>query len=155
MIVAGPDIHQGSRIDELVCHFDLFQTLCELIGLEAPKGLEGRSLVPVMKGESGRDELYLAYGSTIRGLLQDNWKLIEYAASGYRATQLFDMDSDTSESFDQSRNPDQIDRLKAMRERLREMAQDIGDIDRDDGKAFWESYIIHTPAPKMGKCRPS
>ncbi len=127
LVMAGPGLQKGARINELVCHFDLFQTLCELTDHETPCGLDSRSLIPVMEGKPGRNELYLAYGSTIRGLLQGHWKLIEYASPGYRGTQLFDLESDPMETFDQSRNPDQVPRLKDMRARLKELAVTCSD----------------------------
>ncbi|MDQ8187800.1 sulfatase-like hydrolase/transferase [Pelagicoccus sp. SDUM812002] len=50
MIVAGPEVQKGVR-DELVLNIDIMPTVLELAGLEASDALQGRSLVPIMKGE--------------------------------------------------------------------------------------------------------
>ncbi|MBI5769385.1 MAG: sulfatase-like hydrolase/transferase [Verrucomicrobia bacterium] len=42
-------------------NLDVFPTLCELAGLPTPAGLEGRSLLPVLRGDSdGRDRIALS-----------------------------------------------------------------------------------------------
>lgn len=41
----------GRVIDEMVSHLDVYPTVCEAAGIEAPDGLEGRSLQPLMRGE--------------------------------------------------------------------------------------------------------
>jgi arylsulfatase A-like enzyme len=140
LIIAGPGIGARERINELVCHFDLFPTLCELTGHEAPGAPDGRSLLPAMQGQPGREELYLAYGSSIRGLLQGHWKLVEYAAPEYRSTQLFNLETDPNETFDQSNNLDQVQRIQQMRKRLQALGEATGDLQRQDGKSFWLNY---------------
>ena len=57
LIVRGPGGFDGGRVcDALVSHLDLFPTLCELVdGLERPAWLQGRSLMPLVRGE--REEI--------------------------------------------------------------------------------------------------
>ena len=40
---------KGVMIDENVCHTDIFPTLCDLLGMEIPRHLQGESLVPVIE----------------------------------------------------------------------------------------------------------
>lgn len=54
MIVAGPDVGQGVR-EELVLNIDIMPTVLELAGVEPSEELQGRSLVPLMRGESVSD----------------------------------------------------------------------------------------------------
>lgn len=42
----------GEAIDALVSHVDLYPTLCEIAGVEKPDWLQGKSLIPLLKGES-------------------------------------------------------------------------------------------------------
>ncbi|MFK7694374.1 sulfatase [Paenibacillus sp. HJGM_3] len=51
---------QGEATDALVSHLDVFPTLCDLIGLDKPGWLEGRSMLPILNGESEkiRDEIF-------------------------------------------------------------------------------------------------
>ena len=49
LIVAAPDHRPGVRTAGLVEFVDIFPSLCELAGIEAPGHLEGTSFVPLMK----------------------------------------------------------------------------------------------------------
>jgi N-sulfoglucosamine sulfohydrolase len=53
LILRGPGGFHGGRVSEaLVSQIDLFPTLCELAGIEPPAWLQGRSLMPVVRGEA-------------------------------------------------------------------------------------------------------
>lgn len=49
---ANSGIAGGQRVEQLVSNLDIAPTLLELARLEAPETLRGRSLVPLMRGES-------------------------------------------------------------------------------------------------------
>jgi len=53
-------IEPGQVTDALVSHVDFYPTLCELLGLEKPDWLQGRSLLPLLSGEidSLRNEVF-------------------------------------------------------------------------------------------------
>ncbi len=50
----------GGCVDALVSHLDFFPTVCELTGIPKPDRLEGKSLLPLLRGEvsSIREELF-------------------------------------------------------------------------------------------------
>lgn len=48
-ILSGPGIPKGSVSDALTSQLDVFPTLCDLIGIEAPNWLVGSSLRPVLE----------------------------------------------------------------------------------------------------------
>jgi N-sulfoglucosamine sulfohydrolase len=53
LIMRGPRGFGGGRVcDALVSHIDLFPTLCELLDIEPPAWLQGRSLMPLIRGEA-------------------------------------------------------------------------------------------------------
>jgi arylsulfatase A-like enzyme len=53
LIVHGPGGFQGGKVcDALISHLDIFPTICELVGVERPPWLEGRSILPVVRGET-------------------------------------------------------------------------------------------------------
>ncbi len=52
LILRGPGSFSGGRIvDSLVSHIDLYPTLCDLLGIDPPPWLQGRSLLPLIRGE--------------------------------------------------------------------------------------------------------
>ncbi|MDA0990224.1 MAG: sulfatase-like hydrolase/transferase [Verrucomicrobia bacterium] len=138
LIMSGPGLPAGTRCDQLVCHYDLFRTLCELAAVPVPPSVQGESLMAALGATAPRDELYLAYGTSIRGLLQNGWKLIEYAGpQGYRATQLFDLRSDPLERLDRSRDPEAQQLLTRLLQRLLELSVSSGDRDHRIGRQYW------------------
>lgn len=53
MIMRGPGGFAGGRVtDALVSQVDLFPTICELCGIKAPPWLQGKSLMPLVRGET-------------------------------------------------------------------------------------------------------
>jgi arylsulfatase A-like enzyme len=55
MIVRGPHGFTGGKVvDAPVSHLDVYPTLCELAGVQAPDWLQGSSLMPLVRGEVER-----------------------------------------------------------------------------------------------------
>ncbi|HEX7008452.1 MAG TPA: sulfatase [Phycisphaeraceae bacterium] len=55
LILRGPGGFIGGKVvDAMVSHMDLFPTICELIDLDKPAWLEGKSLLPLIRGEVDR-----------------------------------------------------------------------------------------------------
>ena len=52
LTMRGPGGFTGGRVcDAMVSHLDIFPTLCESLQIEAPAWLEGRSFLPVIRGD--------------------------------------------------------------------------------------------------------
>jgi N-sulfoglucosamine sulfohydrolase len=61
LMMRGPGGFGGGRVcDALVSHIDLFPTICEVTGIQPPAWLQGRSLLPLIRGEKDeiRDHLF-------------------------------------------------------------------------------------------------
>jgi arylsulfatase A-like enzyme len=41
----------GEVIDGMTQHQDLYPTICDVIGAERPEGLDGKSVMPLVRGE--------------------------------------------------------------------------------------------------------
>ncbi len=53
LILRGPGGFDGGRaIDGLAQHIDLYPTICELLGVDAPAWLQGKSLLPLVRGDA-------------------------------------------------------------------------------------------------------
>jgi arylsulfatase A-like enzyme len=50
LIIRGPGGFSGGRvIDALVSQIDIFPTICDLVGIDAPGWIEGRSIMPIIR----------------------------------------------------------------------------------------------------------
>ena len=96
LIVAGPGIRKGSSA-AFVYLYDLFPTLCDLVGVKIPAGIDGRSFADVLTGQhdSARDAIFLAFMESQRAIREGDWKLIRYPQVD--VTQLFNLREDPNE----------------------------------------------------------
>ncbi|TDQ16540.1 arylsulfatase A-like enzyme [Algoriphagus boseongensis] len=97
LIIQGPGVPKGKEFDAFAYIHDLYPTLAELAGLPKKENLEGKSLVPVLKGEqeSVREVMFTAYRHTVRAIRDKKWKFIRYPERDY--SQLFDLENDPDE----------------------------------------------------------
>jgi arylsulfatase A-like enzyme len=125
-----PGSHPGRRIDELVRTVDVFPTLLDALGLPAPTGLDGVSLLPAVAGDAP-PELW-AYAETGRSFMgvdperevagipgkhrmirTAKWKLV-HRPGNEDEFRLFDLVRDPNERIDvAAANPDVVERLRA------------------------------------------
>lgn len=53
LILRGPGLFRGGKVcDAMVSHLDVFPTLMDLLGLRPPAWLEGKSMLPLVRGEA-------------------------------------------------------------------------------------------------------
>ncbi len=111
----------GQAVDSLVSHLDIYPTLCELAGIEAPDWLEGSSLLPRVKGEADsiRSEIfgevtYHAAYEPMRAIRTDRYKYIRHF-DDYDKVVLPNMDNSRSKRFllehglaDRKHNPSEM-----------------------------------------------
>jgi arylsulfatase A-like enzyme len=120
-LLKGLGVPAGQTVNELVYQFDIFPTLCELTGIEAPANIEGKSMNGLLQGETGqgRDTIYSIYKDIQRMVKDQRWKLIQYRRSpltgqGTDYVQLFDLENDPWELVNLAADPwcnEQIERL--------------------------------------------
>ncbi|WP_455383437.1 sulfatase-like hydrolase/transferase [Salinispira pacifica] len=129
LVMCGPGIRPGERRDALCYLLDIFPTLCDYAGLEVPPSVEGLSLRPAIEnpGIAVRDHLPLAYGRVQRGVRDARYKLIGYVVDGTRRTQLFDLAHDPEELTNLAGRAELAQVERALRERLREWRDELGD----------------------------
>jgi len=118
LIVAGAAWFEGSRrVTERVRQIDMFPTVVELLGLPRRAGpCEGRSLVPLLRGEklppvSSYAETSLGGYRTrsgeevfrVRCILDGTWKLVESLLPGGRRVELYNLERDAAERYNFAR----------------------------------------------------
>jgi arylsulfatase A-like enzyme len=127
--MAGPGVPKGKRNSGMCYLLDIYPTLCELAGLPAPKTVEGRSLVPVLRGRSAgvRDSIFAAYRDVQRCARTDRWKWNVYHVNGRRTQQLFDIRNDPWEMRDLASDPRQASRRQEMQTLLNKWMAEVDD----------------------------
>ena len=113
LVMRGPDVPRNHRLSAQACLRDLYPTVCDMIGITIPNTVEGRSLLPLLRGQAKEvhPEVYgywhrpglKAELPVQRMIRTDRWKLIFY--SHLNRYQLFDLASDPYELKDLSRDP--------------------------------------------------
>jgi arylsulfatase A-like enzyme len=84
LIMRGPGGFSGGKvIDALISHLDIYPTLCDLGGVAHPAWLEGKSMLPIIRGEANEinDEVfaevtYHAAYEPKRAVRTGRWKYI-------------------------------------------------------------------------------
>lgn len=128
LILSGPGIPQGKRFDSQCALRDLFPTVCELTGLVIPESVQGRSLMPLLRGEKTEvhDAVFGYFTDTQRMIrTTDGWKLI-WSPKANR-TQLYDVPHDADERHDLSAEPAQRERMQKMLRTLKAWLHERGD----------------------------
>jgi len=102
LIVSTPDMQsRGTSSQRLVELVDLYPTLADLAGLEAPATLEGRSMVPLLH-DPDQPWKRAAYSQLLVGAVKgtsvrtDRWRYTEWK-KGRRGVELYDHDVDPQE----------------------------------------------------------
>ncbi|MBI3986508.1 MAG: sulfatase-like hydrolase/transferase, partial [Lentisphaerae bacterium] len=107
-----------STVDQPVCLEDIMPTLLDLAGAPIPKTVEGRSLLPLMRGETipWRDYLPIEHAPLHQSLTDGREKYIWFVRDGRE--QFFDLTADPLECHDLAREPAASARMAVWRKRL-------------------------------------
>ena len=138
LIFAGPGLPAGQQRTAFSNLIDIYPTLCEMIGIEIPDTVEGKSLVPVLEDASARarETCLLAYTHLHRGVRDERWKLIEYVVDGVRTTQLFDLDTNPHELNNLADDPACGEHLQRLRKEVVRWRDELD----DPCTEFWDHY---------------
>ncbi|MCD6364914.1 MAG: arylsulfatase, partial [Planctomycetes bacterium] len=126
LILRGPKdsgIVRGGVYDQVVAPRDIMPTLLDCASLEIPSSVEGKSFLPIARGEGGKLREYLHGEHTRRGGSQSlHWltdgleKYIWFSDTGME--QLFDLQEDPQENCDLARHKASAGRVERWRERM-------------------------------------
>ena len=127
LIVNGPGLPKGKRIDSPVYIQDIMPTTLELAGVRKPKHVQFKSLLPLITGERTQnyEAIYGGYTNQQRMVRKGDFKLIHYPR--IRKTLLFDLKADPEEMHDVSGDPKHASTIKDLVHTLRTLQKDVGD----------------------------
>lgn len=125
-------IKPGSAVDQFALNIDLAPTLLEIAGASAPKGIHGRSLVPLLSGEKvpWRDSFLIEYFSDkvfprmsrmgYQAVRDERWKYIHYIELG-AMDELYDLKADPYEMNNLAARPQATETAARMRAKLQQL----------------------------------
>jgi choline-sulfatase len=127
LLISGPGIAHGRKVDELVYQHSMFATTCELAGIAVPKTVEFPSMVPLLHEDAPplHDAVFCYYMDFQRSVRTRQHKLIVYPKIG--RVQLFDIAADPWEIHDRVDDPSLADVKQTLLARLKRFQVELGD----------------------------
>ena len=127
-LIKTPGNSKNVKIEDVTVSYDLFPTILDYVGLKSETEIDGKSLMPILKGESkiDRNDVFWHFphyhgslwkpGSAIR---HGDWKLVQHFESN--TVELYDLKNDIGEMDDLSLNfpektQDLLNRLNNLRQ---------------------------------------
>ncbi|MGB0372322.1 MAG: sulfatase [Opitutales bacterium] len=112
LIVRTGDIESpGAMSESVVETIDIYPSLCELAGIEIPEGLNGESLVQIIKTNQTVEGHAISYGKGAKTIRTDQYRLIHHKKGDY--SELYDHQSPEKETKNiASQNPELVAQLK-------------------------------------------
>ena len=135
MLVSYPGIFpKGTVRDEMVLNCDIAPTFLELAGIPVPAHMQGRSMVPLLKGEDTewRKSFLAEYfieqeypnTPTLLAVRTPNAKLVKYP--GHEEwTELFDLSKDPYETRNLARDPEQAPLLAELGAEMERLSKEL------------------------------
>jgi len=133
---------RGRVVEHVATHADIMPTLLDMAGSPVPDTVDGRSLLPLMRGESiaWRPHLHIEHAGYDQALTDGREKYLWRPSDGRE--QLFDLDADPNECRDLTADPACAERVGLWRARLIEKLKD-----RPEGFTDGDRLVPGRPCP--------
>jgi len=127
LMVIGPDVPKNKKIDAAVYLQDIMPSTLELAGVEKPKQVQFKSLMPLIEGKSksSYDAIYGAYIDFQRMISANGYKMIYYPK--INKTLLYNLRDDPYEMKNLADDPTNAGLKKKLKTRLKELQTKVGD----------------------------
>jgi arylsulfatase A-like enzyme len=128
LLMRGPGIAAGKRVDHLVYQHCMYATTCDLAGIGVPQHVEFQSLAPMLhkdRAEPIYDSVFGWITNIQRSVRTTRYRMIFYPQ--LNRYQLFDLEDDPWELKDLAGNPEFAATLDDMRSRLKKQQLALGD----------------------------
>ncbi len=129
-----PASQKGTRRDQFALSIDVAPTILDVAGVAPPEGMQGESLVPILRGETPewRDEFFYEHmfevGERIPksvGVRNSQYTYMRFLVDDPRNEELYDFKNDPDEANNLVDDPRYADLLKKMREKLADWQQRV------------------------------
>jgi choline-sulfatase len=126
LIVVGPEVASGKRINQPVYLQDIMPTTLELANVDKPEHVEFHSLLPMLDGaKSPYESIYGAYLNKQRSIRTDTHKLIIYPQAD--VVRLYDIQNDPLEMNDLAGSAEHAELIEKLFAELQAMQKQLGD----------------------------
>jgi len=120
---------QGVSCEQMALNVDIAPTILELAGLEVPQQMQGRSLLPLLKGRKPKWRTDFFYEHLFKhrtiarteALRTQRFKYARYIDFGYE--ELYDLKNDPQETVNLAKDAKYQQTLKSLRKRCDELAE--------------------------------
>lgn len=124
---------QGRRRQEIVLNIDLAPTIIDLVGLDIPVPMQGRTLRGLIYGEEEpwRNDFFYEHlfeHPTIpksEGIRNERWKYVRYVDRHPAHEELYDLENDPHEEHNIAMIKDNSEILNSLRKRWRELRDNL------------------------------
>jgi len=149
LLVRAPQrfgIQPGTVIQNPVGLEDIMPTLLDMADVPIPESVEGRSLLPLLRGEkaSWREYIHIEHAPIHHTLTDGKEKFIWFTADGRE--QFFRLADDPTECHDLAKKPEEADRMTSWRNLLLKELKD-----RPEGFSDGTKLIPGRPYPAVIK----
>lgn len=123
MIVAPGITSPNSKCERTVDFMNIYPTLCELCGLDVPEGVEGHSMVPLLKNPAASWEYpaITTHGRLNHAVRTEQYRYIRYADG---SEELYDHEADPNEWANLAEKPE----LQSAKQRLAAFLKPLKDV---------------------------
>jgi choline-sulfatase len=127
LLVTGPRVPKNKKITAPVYLQDIMPSTLELAGIDKPKQVQFKSLMPLINGKarSSYDAIYGGYIDLQRMVTADGYKMIYYPK--INKTLLYNLKEDPLEMKNIADDPANAGLIKRSRTRLKALQKEVGD----------------------------
>jgi len=143
-------IKAGQKNSDIVSPLDFAPTFLEMAGVKVPDDMQGRSLLPVFKGQTPdnwRQSHYYHYYEYpgwhfVRrhyGIVNKRYKLVNFYEKDVSEWELYDLETDPKEMTNQFKNPEYADTVAKLKAELDGLRKKYG-VPETDPKASFRGF---------------
>jgi arylsulfatase A-like enzyme len=151
-------IKPGSVNNDIVSCLDFAETFLDIAGLPIPADMQGRSLVPVMRGQTPKDwrkSFYYHYYEfptphRVRphyGVVTDRFKLVHYYKPDVDDWELYDREKDPLETKNFANDPAYAETVVQLKAELQRLRVEVKETDAPPRHAYGNRPFDNEPQP--------
>jgi arylsulfatase A-like enzyme len=128
----APKAKRGRALGQMALNIDIAPTILEMVGLQTPEAMQGKSLTPLLAGRDTpwRTEFFCEhllnneFIPQSEGVRTERWKYFRYR-DHRDVEELYDLSADPMEKHNLAADPAHADQLAKLRRRCEQMIAEM------------------------------